>query len=921
MLLAAPVNTVGDAKPTAFAVPLASKTAETRSATEILTTNGLSTSLRTSSAGTLSPASLGQTDFERATAISDELDSHLERGHIPGVEQPAGTVTLLFTDIEGSTRLLQSLGTERYAAALEVHHALLRNAFECHGGYEVDCEGDSFFVTFARAEDAVSAAREAQEALARQKWPDGQSLRVRMGIHTGEPLAVPPKYVGLDVHKAARIMAAGHGGQVLVSKATREQVGGGGVRDLGDHRLKDLTAPERLYQLGDSDFPPLKSLNRTNLPVAATPLIGRASELSELQELLLGPARLVTITGPGGIGKTRLALQAAAELVDEFRDGTFWVSLAPLRDPTLVPTAIAQALGIEPNVGLADYLQERRLLLVLDNAEHLPDVAELVATLLGEARDAVVLVTSRAPLHLAFEQEYVLDSLELPDAVEFFLARARSVRRDLEADETVELICRRLDRLPLALELAAARAKLLSPRAILERLDHRFSLLTGGPRDAPDRQRTLRATIDWSYDLLEASEQRLFRAFSVFVGGADAEAAEAVCGAELDDLAALVDHSLLKPIGDDRFLMLETLREYAHERLDDRDAIEERHARWYLDLATRLDRELWRTGDPVLAAQFDTDHGNFRFALTRFLARGEIEEAARLAASLWLFWRYSSSITEGSRLLRDVLRHADWLPPDVLAPVLHGAGHLGWIEGRPVEAEELVRRAVTLLRELGDTESLAWAVMTLAVIAANTGDADRAEQTYVDAIELFKTVGADRGVAYGLNDLGLLALQRGDLADAKTLFQESGRLCEVVGDAWGSANAVVGQGDVTHELGDVDEAELLYRRALAQAERIGSRVSCAECMEGLAATAADRGDAERAVFLEGAAAALFEARGGKGDSVIKSRYRQRLERVHAQLGVERAARSLDRGHAATFEEAVAFALERELQLIEASSRS
>jgi predicted ATPase/class 3 adenylate cyclase len=829
------------------------------------------------------------------------------------VEQPVGTVTLLFTDIEGSTRLLQSLGTDRYAAALALHHSLLRDAFERHGGYEVDCEGDSFFIAFERAEDAVRAAREAQAAVAEQEWPDEHSLRVRMGIHAGEPMAVPPKYVGLDVHKAARIMAAGHGGQVLISHAARVLAGGDRFRDLGDHRLKDLTAPERLYQLGDEDFPPLKSLNRTNLPVAATPLIGRAQELSELQELLRGIARLVTITGPGGIGKTRLALQAAAELVDEFRDGTFWVPLAPLREAGLVPSAIAQALGIAQNAGsdagdVADYLRERRLLLVLDNAEHLPDVADLVGALLVDARDARMLVTSRASLHLAFEHEYVLDSLELSEAVEFFLARAGNVRRDLEVDESVELICRRLDCLPLALELAAARAKLLSPRAILERLDHRFSLLTGGPRDAPDRQRTLQATIDWSYDLLAVPEQRLFRAFSVFVGGADAEAAQAVCGAELDELAALVDQSLLKPIGDDRFLMLETLREYALERLEDRDDVEERHAQWYLELATRLDRGLWRTGDAGLAAQFDADHGNFQLALARFLARDEIEEAARLAASLWLFWRFSSSITEGSRLLREVLRHGEGLPPALLAPVLHGAGLLSWIEGRPVEGEELVQRAVALLRELDDPESLAWAVLTLAVIAANTGDPDLAVGKYADAIELFKAVGRDRGVAWGLNDLGLLALQRGDLADAKALFQESEKLFEVVGDAWGRANAVVGQGDVTHELGDVDEAELLYRRALTEAERIGSRASCAECLEGLAATAADRGDAERAVFLEGAAAAQFEARGGKGDSVIKSRYRQRLERVHAQLGEEHSARALDRGRASTLEEAVAFAL-------------
>jgi predicted ATPase/class 3 adenylate cyclase len=554
--------------------------------------------------------------------------------------QPTGTVTLLFTDIEGSTALLQRFGTDRYAEALELHRTLLREAFERHDAYEVDCEGDAFFVAFSTAEDAVEAAAEAQQALAVAEWEDGNEMRVRMGIHTGAPLAVPPKYVGLDVHRAARIMAAGHGGQVLLSQTTRDLVGETApVRDLGEHRLKDLSSGQRLYQLvidqGAADFPALKTLeNRpTNLPVQPTALIGRENELAEV-EALLGreQVRLVTLTGTGGTGKTRLALQAAAALVEEFPSGVFLVSLAPVRDPELVVATVAQALGVREQPGeplertLQAYLRDRKLLLLLDNFEQLTQAATAVSSLLAAAPQVKLLVTSRTPLHLSGEQVYEVPPLGLPDSalamsvealtqyesVALFIERAIAAKSGFattnENAPAIAEICVRLDGLPLALELAAARVRVLSPQALLARLDERMKLLTGGAQDLDERQRTLRATIDWSYDLLSEQEKGLFVRLSVFAGGCRVEAAEAVVDPQgegetetdlLDGLSSLVDKSLLRqredPDGEPRFWMLETIREYATQTLrtsPHASALSERHARYFLAFAEQAAPEL-----------------------------------------------------------------------------------------------------------------------------------------------------------------------------------------------------------------------------------------------------------------------------------------------------------------------------------------
>ena len=535
---------------------------------------------------------------------------------------PSGTVTFLFTDIEGSTRLLRELGDEAYGEALGDHRRKLRAAFARNRGVEVDTQGDAFFVAFATAQDALAAAAEAHEALG-----DGR-VQVRIGVHTGTPLLIDGGYVGADLHRAARIAAAAHGGQTVASAATAELARGSELFDLGLHRFKDLAAEERVFQLGSGDFPPLRSLYRTNLPVPATPFLGRHSEVREVVELVTrSDVRLVTLTGPGGTGKTRLSLQAVAEAADEFPDGVWWVPLAALRDPAVVPATTARALGIAEQAGrdigdvLAEAIAGKRLVLVFDNAEHLlPGVAHSVARPL-ETDGPTVVVTSRERLRLQAEHTFAVPSLTTGDARELFVARARQVDASFEATSTVDEICGRLDDLPLALELAAARTALFSPEQLLERLSGRLDLLKGG-RDTDARQQTLRATIAWSFDLLEPAEQELFASLAVFVGGCTLEAAEEVCRADVDVLQSLLDKSLVRrrvtPFGP-RYWMLETIRDFAVEQLEtlpSRGELRRRHAEAFAELAEKADVQLRRGPDQQeWGDRIAEDHDNVRAGL------------------------------------------------------------------------------------------------------------------------------------------------------------------------------------------------------------------------------------------------------------------------------------------------------------------
>ncbi|HSI98081.1 MAG TPA: adenylate/guanylate cyclase domain-containing protein [Gaiellaceae bacterium] len=549
---------------------------------------------------------------------------------------PAGTVTFLFTDVEGSTKLLHELGAEGYAEALAEHRRVIREACAAQGGVEVDTQGDAFFFAFPTAPGALTAALEMTAALG------SGPIRVRTGLHTGTPLLGEEGYVGPDVHRAARIAAAGHGGQVLVSQSAAALVEAD-LRDLGEQRLKDLSAPERIYQLGDDDFPQLKTLHQTNLPIPATAFLGRERELSEVADLLSrADVRLLTLTGPGGTGKTRLAAQAAGAHAERYAAGVWWVPLAPLRDHALVLETAAQVLGAKN--GVAEYVADRHMLLLFDNFEHVVEAASGVASLLTSCPNLELLVTSREPLHVTGEQEYPVPPLVHEEGVGFFLARARAVKPDFEANGSVSEICLRLDDLPLALELAAARVRALSPAQILERLEQRLPLLIAGARDAPERQRTLRGTIEWSHDLLTPEEQQLFRRLSVFAGGCTLEAAEEVSDADLAVLQSLIEKSLLR-FSDERYWMLETIREFAGEQLGgsgEADELRRMHAGWFRALVGRVAPILYepQTTERLRALELlDVESDNLHAALEwaeEHGSDGAVEVLARALAWRWL---------------------------------------------------------------------------------------------------------------------------------------------------------------------------------------------------------------------------------------------------------------------------------------------
>jgi len=789
---------------------------------------------------------------------------------------PTGTVTLLFTDMEGSTRLLQVLG-DRYTSLLEACRSLLRAAFLEYGGHEVDTQGDAFFIAFTRASDAVAAAVAAQRGLASHRWPDGTTVRVRMGVHTGEPLRSTEGYVGLDVHHAARIMSAGHGGQVLLSQTTRdlvEQVLPEGVhlRDLGAHRLKDLQQPSQLFQLVIPDllidFPPLKTLDNSpnNQPLQPTPFLGREKEVDALQQLLLrDSSRLVTLTGPGGVGKTRLGLQVAAELAEHFPDGTWFVSLAPIRNPDLVIPTISQVLGLPeardqaPLEHLKSALQEKKVLLLLDNFEQVGSSATEVADLLAGCPRLKVLVTSREGLHVRAEREFPVPALLLPDmkrlpdllalaqyeAVALFIERAQAIKPDFQVTNSnapaVAEICVRLDGLPLAIELATARIRLFPPQALLTRLGQRLPLLVSSARDVPARQQTLRQTIQWSYDMLTEAEQRLFRRLAVFVGGCSFQAVEAVAQdvaeeqtSVLDTMTSLLDKNLLRQTeqedGEPWFMLLETIREFGLEELSKRGELEaarHAHAAYYLQLAEATAPELHGPQQVVWFRRSERELDNFRAVLSGLLERREdtesIEIALRLCGALRYFWEVRSHEHEGWTELSRALERSEGVAVSVRAKALMEAGHLARYLYNYDRAEELSQQSLALFRESGDVAGVSEALLILGITSWLKGELATARVRFEESLKLSTETGDTNIMAWSLTMLSDVDMCQGDYPQGYSHAEESLLLFRERGNTRGIAFALQEIARGYLEEGDAAKAHPLFEEIYALFKEIGDK--------------------------------------------------------------------------------------------------
>ncbi len=922
-----------------------------------------------------------------------------------------GTVTLLFTDIEGSTWLWQEHPTAM-TAALARHHTLLNQAIASHHGVVFQIIGDGFHATFPSALDALNAAMQAQRALFKEAWGEIGSLRVRMAVDTDHANIQPDKYDAGEyargayvfLARAARLLSAGYGGQVLLSASTAEAVRDRlpetvALRDLGIHRVKDFQY-QQIFQATvpelPSDFPPLHTLTShpNNLPVQLTTFIGREKEIREV-EAHLETERLLTLTGPGGAGKTRLSLQVAADRIERFKHGVWFVELASLSDPSLVPQVVATTLGLHEQPGrilldlLQDYLRSKQVLLVLDNCEHLIEAcAQLANTLLRTAPDLKILTSSREPLGINGETTYPVPSLSFPgdplsteasgnansvealarfEAVRLFVDRAQRVQPTFAVTPAnapaLAEICRRLDGIPLALELAAARVKSLTLEQIAQRLDDRFRLLTGGSRTAMPHHQTLQATIEWSYGMLSKEERILFERLAVFAGGWTLEAAEHICegadltlGDVLDLLMRLVDKSLVvvdQSRDAARYHFLDTIRQYARDKFStldetDRTRICDQHLAYFLAFVREMDQTVRGTEQEAGLVQLDRELDNVRAALAWSAGTNNVDAEMGLALALWRYWRVRSFFSEGRRWLADALARGEACPPALRAKALLGAGSLANYQADYAQARGFLEASLKLHRQLKDNQGIGLSLNLLADGKTMTGEFAGARRDLQESVAIFRKLNDPRGTGYALYFLGSLLLRTGELAQARPLLEESLTRLTRVGDKWwigntllqlgwclnrqgehdralqllqealdmstqfndtrGTGRALMYVGEVKYSQGDYTAARLKYIESLKMFHEIGDKWAETSCLEGLAYIAAAQNEARRVAYLLGAAEHMHERLGAPLLAVYRESNEKSANRARKQLGAQDFSQAWAEGRALNDEQAISLAM-------------
>ena len=877
---------------------------------------------------------------------------------------PTGTVTFLFSDIEGSTRLATE-HADVWPAILERHRVLMRAAFEAADGIEAGTEGDSFFIVFPSAPGAVSAAVAAQRALAEETWAPETEVRVRMGMHTGEASFSSNTYAGLNVHRASRIAGVAHGGQVLLSDATRALVAdalpdGASLHDLGTHRLKDLEQPERIWQLVitglASAFPPLASPGVTpnNLPTPLTTFLGREREIAEVAELL-ARSRLLTLTGPGGTGKTRLSLAVASRAMGDHPDGVFFVELAPITEPELVMATIAQQVGLPDRGGrtaterLTEHIGERRMLLVLDNFEQVTEAAVSVASLLASTPNLTILASSRSSLRVSGEQEYAVPPLGLPDpsrlppleqlsqyeSVALFIERARAVKPDFDVTNqnapAVAEICVRLDGLPLAIELAAARIRIFTPQAMLGRLESRLGLAAGGGRDLPARQQTLRGAIAWSHDMLDERDRAMFAGLSVFVGGGSLDAIERVCGDEvggdaLDALGSLLEKSLVRQRegvdGEPRFRMLQTIREFAMEQAIESgrwNVLRERHAGLFRELAETSAAQVMSSDKRPWLDRLEEEHDNLRAAFVWAQESQAAELALCMGSSLWRFWQMRGYLVEGLERVTQALAIPHGAEhPEARADALAAAAGLAYWLADAVRARGFYEEEIEARRVLGDRRALAEAhygiSFTWAIIDLKLPDSVANASRHISvALDIFTELGDKAGIGRCEWALANVTWGAGQVEDSLAHARKAYAVFEEVDDRFnrGWASYTIAEGLLTRfdrDRADADLAEAT--RSLVESLRLfdeaGDVTGYALVLDSLAIAAVRAGDRERAARISGAVSRL-ERDSGTG---LNSWNREILDFDPAELHADPAlADAWAEGEAFSRDEAVAYAME------------